>query len=333
VRRARDQASAVDRRTWLAACLGTAIAAARTDAQARTFKIGILAGSTPTSPESRHIWQAFYEELRARGYVEGQNLVVEGRYYGDNLGKLQGFATELVRLQVDVIVAAAPPAPETARSATSTIPIVIANHSDPVGSGLAASLAKPGGNVTGLSLASVEMRVKQVELLKETVPGLTRVAFLRNPGIPFAVKELDQAVRTMNLRPQFVDATGPNEFAAAFAAATRERAGAVVVLAGTMFFAHRTLVAELAAKHRLPTVYMFREHAEAGGLMTYGVDLRDNFRRAAGFVDKILKGARPGDLPIERPTKFALVINLKAAKALGLAIPPSVLARADQIIE
>jgi putative ABC transport system substrate-binding protein len=265
--------------------------------------------------------------------VKGQTTVIEGRYYGDNLDQLPALAAELVRLQVDVIVAAAPPAPEAARRATSTIPIVMANHADPVGSGLAASLARPGGNVTGLSLQTPEMRLKQVQVLKEILPRLTRVAFLRNPDIPLDVQELEMMARSLGIRALVVEARTPNQIAEALSAATRERAEALSVLAGSMFFAHRRLIADLALKGRLPSVYLLREHAEAGGLLTYGIDVRDSFRRAAGYVDRILRGAKPGDLPVEQPTKFDLVINVKTAKALGLSIPRAVLLRADQVIE
>jgi putative ABC transport system substrate-binding protein len=325
----------MDRRAWLTGALGLLAAPRASGAQApgRVFRIGLLAGSTPTSPEAAHIWAAFFREMRNLGYVEGQNVVFEGRYYGDRIEQLPAFAAELVRLQVDVIVAAATPAPETARRATATIPIVVANHTDPVGSGLAQSLARPGGNVTGLSLVALELRLKQLQLLKEILPALSRVAFLRHPTIPLDWRELERAARSLMIRVQVVDARGPHEFEGAFAAAARERAGALIVLGGSTFFANRWRLAELAARSRLPAVYLLREHVEAGGLMAYGVDLRDNFRRAADYVDRILKGARPGDLPIERPTKFELAINLKAAKALGLTIPPSVLARADHLVE
>jgi ABC-type uncharacterized transport system substrate-binding protein len=307
--------------------------AAEAQTVGRVFRIGILAGSTPTSPESRHVWAAFFQELRNLGYVEGQNVVFEGRYYGDSLDRLPALADELVRLQVDVIVAGASPAPETVKRATSTIPIVMVNHSDPVAGGVVASFARPGGNVTGLSMVALEMRVKQLQLLKETLPGISRVAFLRIPTIPLDLRELETAARSLMVRVQVVDVRAPNEFAGAFSAATRGRAGGLIVLAGSMLFANRWRLAELAAESRLPTMYSLREHVEAGGLMAYGVDLRDNFRRAAGFVDRILKGAKPADLPIEQPSKFVLAINLKAAKALGLTIPPSLLLRADQVIE
>jgi putative ABC transport system substrate-binding protein len=302
-------------------------------APTRVFRIGILAGFGPTSSESRHVWQAFFQGLRDFGYAEGQNIVIEGRYYGDRIDRLPAFADELVRLHVDVIVAAVPPAPEAARRATSTIPIVMASHSDPVASGLVASFARPGGNVTGLSLRSLDLRVKWLQLLREIQPKLSRVALLRHPAIPLDVAELETAARELKVQVQVVEARVPSELSAAVAAAAKERAGALLVTGGSMFFAHRAQLAALALKHRLPSVYLLKEHVEAGGLMAYGADLRDNFRRAAGYVDQILRGAKPGELPIEQPSKFELAINLRTAKALGLTVPPTVLARADRIVE
>jgi putative tryptophan/tyrosine transport system substrate-binding protein len=309
----------IDRRTWLLSALSVVNAPLVANAQApgRVFRIGLLGSSGPSSPESRRNWAGFFQALRDLGWVEGQNVTFEGRYYGDRLEQLPAFAAELVRLQVDVIVTGAPPAPEAARDATSTIPIVMALHSDPVAGKLVGSLARPGGNITGLSMLSREMRVKQLQLLKETLD----------------VRELEAAARSLGLSSHMIEVRTPNEIADAFSTAARQRAGALSVLAGTVFFTHRALIAELALKNRLPSVYLLREHAEAGGLLTYGIDLVDNFRRAAGYVDKILRGAKPGDLPIEQPTKLELVINLRTAKALGIAIPRSVLARADQIIE
>jgi len=331
----RDGARVMDRRTWLMGSLGLLAVPPVAEAQAPTkvFRIGVLSGASPTSPLAWPVWQPFFQGLRDLGYVEGQNVVIEGRYYGDRVERLPALAVELVRLQVDVIVAGTSPAPEEARRATSTIPIVMPNHPDPVGSGLVASFAKPGGNVTGLSLVAPELRVKQLQLLKEILPRLTRVAFLRNPTIPLDLKDLEAAAQSLKLQVHVVEVSAPNELGDAFSAATRKRAGALIVLGGYMVWAHRARLAELAATSRLPTVYLLREHVEAGGLMAYGVDLRDSYRRAAGYVDKILKGAKPGDLPIEQPSKFELSINLKAAKALGLTIPPSVLVRADLIVE
>jgi putative ABC transport system substrate-binding protein len=325
----------VDRRAFVLGGVATLGAALAAEAQppTRVVRVGLLAGSSPTSPEAGHVWAAFFQAMRDLGYVEGQTVVFEGRYYGDRPDRLPAFAEELVRLPVDLIVAASSPAPEAARRATSTIPIVMANHHDPVGSGLAASFARPGGNLTGLSMVALELRVKQLQLLKELLPGFSRVAFLRAPSVPLDLGELQAAARSLMARVQVVEARTQDELEDALAAAKRGRADAVIVLGGTMFFTHRVRLAELAARRRLPAVYLLREHVEAGGLMAYGVDLRDNYRRAAGFVDRILKGARPGDLPIERPTKFELAINLRAARALGLTIPPSVLARADHLLE
>jgi putative ABC transport system substrate-binding protein len=327
----------IDRREWLAAAFGPLAlpAAAQPRPRDRPARIGLLGGSSPTSPEAAHIWAALFEGLRVLGYVEGRNMVVEGRFYGDDIGRLPALAAELVRLPVDVIVAGAPPAPEAAKQATSTIPIVAANHPDPVGSGLVASLARPGANVTGLSLLSPDLRIKQLQLLKDVAPQVASVAVLANPAAPrhrSDLEELETGARPLKVRLVTVEAKAPGEFGDAFSAMVAERAGALIILAGSMFFAHRARLAELALRNRLPSTYAFREYAEAGGLMAYGVDLRDNFRRAAGYVDRILKGARPSDLPIEQPTKFELVVNLGTANALGLTIPSSVRLRADHLI-
>lgn len=328
----------MNRRTWLAGSLILLSRPLVADAQplVKQFRIGILSGSAPTSPEAANVWGGLFQGLRELGYVEGQNIVIEGRYYEDRVERLPALAAELVQLQVDVIVAGTAPAPETAKRATSTIPIVMANHPDPVGSGLVASLARPGGNVTGLSLITPELRGKQLQLLKEVVPGLSRVAVLSNPTVPTHLREFreaDIAAQSLKLTLQIVEARAPGELAGAFSAATKERAGALMNLGGSMFFAHRARIVELAAKSRLPAIYPVREYAEVGGLMTYGVNLRESFRRAAGYVDRILKGAKAGDLPIEQPTRFELIIHAKAAKALRLTIPSLMLARADQIIE
>jgi putative ABC transport system substrate-binding protein len=296
-------------------------------------RIGILGG---TSPEVSPVLRAFLERLRELGYVEGRNVVIEGRYYGDRIDRLPELAAELVRLPVDVIVAGAPPAPEAARGATSTIPIVMAGgHPDPVGSGLVASLARPGGNVTGMSVETSALRGKQLQMLKEAVPRLTRVAVLSDPSNPLhahEVRGVEAAARALKVRLRVVEARAPSEFAEAFSVATREQAGGLMVLSGSMLFTHRARVAELAVQKRLPSIGV-RQFAEAGGLMAYGADIGANFRRAADYVDRILKGANPADLPVEQPVKFELVVNLRTAKALGLVIPPAVLARADQVIE
>jgi putative ABC transport system substrate-binding protein len=280
---------------------------------------------------------AFLQGLRELGWVEGQNIALEYRFAEGRLDRLPDLAAEMVRLKVDVILATSTPPAVAAKNATSTIPIVMATSADPVELGLVASLARPGGNVTGLAFSvGLEVVGKELELLKETVPKVRRVAVLSNPGNPgnvLAIGNVKIRARSLGVQLQFLEARGPNEFEGAFAAMARERAGALLVVPDAVFGLHRARLQDLAAKSRLPAMYGLREHTEAGGLMSYAVDLRDSFRRSATYVDKILKGAKPADLPIEQPTKFELVINLKTAKTLGLTIPPSLLARADHVIE
>ncbi len=327
------------RRTFMALVSGGLLAVplgGEAQQAAKVYRIGLLGGSPPNSPGGRRAWEGFFQGMRELGYVEGQNILVEGRWYGDRTDRLPALAAELVRLKVDVIVAGATPAPEAAQRATSTIPIVMANHNDPVGGGLVASLAKPGRNVTGLATLSLELVGKRLQLLKEAVPGISRVAVLSNPTIPsqsLELKEAKVAAGSLKVQLQALEARAPGDFVGAFSAMTKERAGGVIVLASSMFYAERTRIAELAAQSRVPAIYNLKGFAEAGGLMTYGIDIHESFRRAATYVDKILKGAKPGDLPVEQPTKFELVINLKTAKALGLTIPPSLLQRADELIE
>jgi putative tryptophan/tyrosine transport system substrate-binding protein len=280
---------------------------------------------------------AFRQGLRELGWVEGRNIVVDYRFAEGNLDRLPDLAAELVRLNVDIIVAQATPGAAAAKNATQTIPIVMVPVGDPVGLGLVASLARPGGNITGVSYSAggLEIIGKQLELLKETLPKIRRVAILlnpTNPTRPVAMRDVNAAAGALALQLKFLEAGDPNEFDGAFAAMAKERIEALGVMA-TMFVLHRKRLADLAAKSRLPAAYGWREHVEAGGLMSYGPSLSDLFRRGATFVDRILKGASPGDLPVEQPTKFDLVINLKTAKALGLTIPPSLLLRADQVIE
>ncbi|HKZ05669.1 MAG TPA: ABC transporter substrate-binding protein [Methylomirabilota bacterium] len=291
-----------------------------------------------TSPADRPLLiDAFRQRLRELGWVEGQNIAIDYRYAEDRDDRLPDLAAELVRLKVDVIVSFGTQGVTAAKKATGTIPIVMIAVRDPVGTGLIASLARPGGNLTGVSgYAGLEIVAKQLELLKETVPKLRRVAVLSNPANAYhrlAIREANVAARSLGVQLQLLEARGPNEFDAAFAAMAKERAGGLLVLSDVMFNAHRTRLAELAARSRLPAAYAVRESVEAGGLMSYGPSFLDLHRRSAAYVDKILKGAKPADLPVEQPTQFELVINLKTAKALGLTMPPSLLRQADEVIE
>ena len=303
--------------------------------QAGVYRVGYL--STPTRESVERGLDAFLRKLRELGWVEGQNLVIEYRWAEGNVERLPDLAAELVRRKVDVIVAPAGSAALAAKNATSSIPIVMIFPSDPVEMGLVASLRRPGGNITGTTFTpGPEIFGRQLQILKETIPRASRVAILSNPADPsFAlqVREVEAAARTLHMRLQHVEARGPEQFDSAFAAMARERADALLVNGTSTFLAHRVRLAELAVKNRLPTMYSFRESVEAGGLMAYAVNMAAFVERAAVYVDKILKGAKPADLPVEQPTKFELVINLKTAKALGLAIPRSLLARADEVIQ
>jgi len=297
-------------------------------------RIGFL--SPTSSPADAGRLAAFREGLRELGYVEGQNIAIESRWAEGNYDRLPGLAAELVRLKMDLVVTYGTPASQAAKRATGTIPIVMAGVIDPVASGLVTIVARPGGNLTGLSLMAPELVGKQLEILKDVVPKISRVALLGNPANPGnapQVRHAQDAARALGLRLQPLEARGPTDIDSAFAVMTSEQAGAVIVLVDAMLLDRRTRIADLAARHRLPAVYGLSDHAEAGGLMAYGPNRLDMFRRAATYVDKILKGAKPGDLPVEQPTKFALVINLKTAKALCLTIPQSLLQRADQVIE
>jgi len=326
----------MDRRTFLWATAGGLLAAslAAEALQAGTVaRIGVLElGSELTSGPQ----EAFRQGLRELGYVQGQNIVLEYRFAEGRADRLPDFAAELVRHKVDVIVAGGTPAPLAAKHATSTIPIVMAAAGDPVRTGLVANLAKPGGNVTGLSTSTPDLAAKRLELLKEVVPGVSRVAVLWNAANPFTVlnmRETEAAARTLGLHVQSLEVRGLDDFDNALPAAIRGRAGALIVVDDPLTCLHRERLGDFAAKNRLPTMYGFRQCAGTGGLMSFGASLADLYRRAAIYVDKILKGAKPRDLPVEQPTKFELVINLKTAKALGLTIPPSLLLRADQVIE
>jgi putative ABC transport system substrate-binding protein len=301
----------------------------------KVYRIGYL--SAPSRESVERGVEAFLKALRDQGWVEGKNLVIEFRWAEGKVERLPELAAELVRLKVDVIVAPAGSAAQAAKNATSTIPIVMIFPNDPVAIGLVASLARPGGNVTGTTFTSgPEIFGKQLQLLKEAVPHATRVAVLGNPSDPewaAQAKEVEAAARALGIRLQRVEARGPEEFDSAFATMARERAEALLVAGGSTFLVHRAKLAELALKGRLPTIYSFRENVQSGGLMAYAINMADFVGRAATYVDKILKGARPADLPVERPTKFELVINLKTAKALGLTIPASLLQRADEVIQ
>src|SRR5713101_2715957 len=314
----------------------TAPLAADAEQAAKVARIGYLTGSLAAFPQLR---EAFIQGLRDLGYVEGRNLVIEYRSPEGKPERLPALAAELVALKVDVIVAAGTPQPLAAKQATRTIPIVFAGASDPVASGLVTSLARPGGNVTGLSILAPELVGKCLEQLKQAVPGVSRVAVLWHPGgypertEKNILKGAEVAARALGVRPQFIEARGPDDFDRAFSDMTKARAGALTVLGSTMFGNERRRLVDLAAKNRLPAVYPWREFVDAGGLMAYGPNVADLYRRAATYVDKILKGAKPGDLPVEQPTKFELVINLKTAKALGLTIPQSLLLRADEVIQ
>jgi ABC-type uncharacterized transport system substrate-binding protein len=321
----------------LALSLLAAPLAAEAQQAAKVARIGYLSTNLAANP---HLQEAFLQGLRDLGYVEGRNLVIEYRFAEGKLERFPALAAELGALKVDVIVTAGGTlAARAAKQATRTLPIVFAAAADPVESRLVTSLARPGGNVTGLSIVSPELVGKSLELLKEAVPGVSRVAVLWQPGGFGERTEKDMlngakvAARALGVRPQFIEARGPADFDRAFWEMTRARAGALIVFANAMFTIERRRLVDLAAKTRLPALYAFREYVDAGGLMAYGPNLADLYRRAATYVDKILKGAKPGDLPVEQPTKFELVVNLKTARTLGLTIPTSVLSRADQIIE
>jgi putative tryptophan/tyrosine transport system substrate-binding protein len=279
---------------------------------------------------------AFRNGLTDLGYIERENIHVEYRFAGGSLARLAEFAAELVSLKVDVIVAGSTQSIDAAKRATKTIPIVFPVTFDPVESGFVASLARPGGNLTGLSTVNPDAAAKRVELLKEVIPEISRLAVLRNPtnsGSQFPLKETEAGAKQLGIRLQTLEARSPEELEGVFRLATSERAGALIVIVDALFNAHQQRISDLAIKHRLPAMFDSAQYAEAGGLISYGANLSDLFRRAATYVDKILKGAKPADLPVEQPTKFDLVINLKTAKEIGLTIPPNVLARADKVIK
>jgi ABC-type uncharacterized transport system substrate-binding protein len=298
----------------------------------RSVELRLAVASASTIPART---EAFRQGLRELGYVEGKNIVIEYRSAEGKPDRLPAVAAELARLKVDVIVTTGPSVTRAAKEATSTIPIVMTNDNDPVGNRFVASLARPGGNITGLATLSPELSGKRLELLKETVPRLSRVAVLGTstvPGYAQALRETELAARAFKVKLQNLDVLDPKDIETAFRAASKEHADAVLVLTGLIFNNQRTQVVDLAVKNRLPAIYINTVFVEDGGLMSYGVSQNDLARRAAKYVDKILKGAKPADLPVEQPTKFEFIINLKAAKQIGLTIPPNVLVRADKVI-
>jgi putative ABC transport system substrate-binding protein len=316
----------------------TAPRAAHAQQPMKVARIGYLVTGGLDSPETRILLDAFRQGLRERGYVEGQNLVIEYRAADGQLERFPALAAELVQLQPEVIVAQGTPAARAAQQATSTVPIVTPVMGDPVGDGLVASLARPGGNITGLTFLGPELVAKRLELLKEALPRVSRVAALWHPGAyaertPSAmVQETEAAARTLGVQLQRVEVRGPDELDRAFSTMTRERAEALIVLPSAMLYNERRRLVDLAARHRLPAMYQAREMVELGGLIAYGASIPDLIRRSATHVDKILKGAKPADLPVEQPTKFELVVNLKTAEALGVTVPRTLLFQATEVI-
>jgi putative tryptophan/tyrosine transport system substrate-binding protein len=319
----------------LAGSLGLICLPVKADAQqpAPPRHIGVILGSS--SPES-DVAQAFRQGLRDAGYSEGRDLVIEWRSANGDYARAPALAADLVQRKVDVIVVSTTLAAHAVKRATSTIPIVMITGGDPVASGLFASLAHPGGNVTGLSFMTTDLTAKRLQLLREAVPRATRVAVLWNPDTLWhakVVQDLKAVATSLSVELSAVGARTPEDLSAAFPAVSRARAQALYVLDDPLFMAQRRTLVGQASKARLPTIYGLREFVDDGGLMSYGANLRDLYRRSAGYVDKILKGAKPGDLPIEQPTKFEFVVNLRTAKALGLTFPQSILVRADEVIK
>jgi putative tryptophan/tyrosine transport system substrate-binding protein len=297
----------------------------------KMFRIGVL---SPAERSSTRIFDGFREGLRELGYIEGRNITIEYRLAAGDTSRLPELARELIRLPVDVIVTDGQKSAVVAHEATRTIPIVMGIVGDPFAAGVTGSFAHPGGNVTGFTLLSVELSAKRLEVLKEALSAISRMAALWNPASPASHRQAtEEAARTLGVQLRTIEVAMPDEIAGGFAAAVAGGAEGLVVLPDAMFWNHRGRIVALAAQHRIPAIYDGREYADDGGLISYGPNAPDNFRRAAGYVDKILKGANPGDLPIQQPVKFELIVNLKTAKALGLTIPAAVLARADEVIE
>jgi putative ABC transport system substrate-binding protein len=325
----------IDRRTFISTLTGSLLAgplAAHGQQRAKVAKVGVLFGRPPTAGHT----QAFEQGLRDLGWIKGQNLTLEYRFAEGVLDRLPRLAAELVNLKVDLLVAVAAPETAAARQATNTVPIVFIVHGDPVGSGDVATLARPGGNVTGLGQMAPEMSTKQLQILQQVVPRVARVAVLWNVANPTKTadwREVNASAHTLGIVLQSREVRRGEDFADVFVAIRRDRPDALLTLVDPVTFAMRASIAEFAARERLPAMYPSQDFVEAGGLISYGADIEDLFRRAPRYVDRILKGAKPADLPVEQARKFDLVINLKTAKALGLTIPPSLLQRADQVIE
>jgi len=320
----------------LALSLFTPLAASAEQAGRKVPRVGVLLQGDPSAPIVLRVTEAFRQGLREYGgYVEGQNVVIE--YRSGDLDGLRSAANDLVRLNVNVIAAMGTPAALAAKGATNTTPIVGWAMADPVGDGLAGGLARPGSNVTGNTFLAPELGPKRLQLLREVVPEISHLAVLQHPGV-YSERTMGDMLRglqvaAVGMELRVLEARGPSDFEAAFSAMAKAQAGAVIILPSPMFYVHHRRLVGLAAKHRLPAMYVFREAVESGGLMCYGANIPDLARRAAAYVEKILKGAKPADLPVEQPTKFELVINLKTAKALGLTIPQSILVRADEVIQ
>jgi putative tryptophan/tyrosine transport system substrate-binding protein len=297
-------------------------------------RLGYLAAVSRPAIAARQ--EAFQQGLRELGYLEGKNIIIEYRYAEGNPDRLPELAAELVRLKVDVIVTNSSLATRAAKAASTTIPIIMLQDNDPVGNGFVTSLARPGGNITGLAALDPELSGKRLELLKETIPKLSRVAVFGDstvPGTAQVLRETELAAAVFKGKIQYLDILAPKDLESAFAAAHKERAEAILTMTSPILFSQRPRVAELSAKHRMPAIYHQSQYVDAGGLMSYGASFTDMDRRAATYVDKVLKGAKPSELPVEQPTKFELIINLKTAKQIGLTIPPNVLARADKVIK
>jgi len=317
----------------LCALLAALCASAEAQQPAKIPRIGFL--DTSTASGSAVLWDAFRQEMRKLGWIEGKNIAIEYRFAEQKPERLPELAVDLVRLKVGLIVVSGTPSALAAKNATTTIPIVMANVADPVGQGLVASLARPGGNVTGNSGLAFELDTKRLEILKDVVPKLARVGFLRLPsGSDLQVKEIRPAAVALKLKLEEIE-TQPDAkgLESAFQTAKQKQVGAIMTATNRIFFAERKRIVELAGKNRLPAIYFQKEFVDEGGLMSYGADYVDLYRRAAVYVDKILKGAKPADLPVQQATKFEFVINLKAAKQIGLTVPPEVLARANKVIK